>query len=181
MGQPLSLLTKENRRRLVEEGLTYEQWFDELAEAAPEYKKLAVRPFGGYNYSYGEEWMRTASFSQWAAVTVGGLAVDWREGLGILAVSLAAQESKWKKFPGHMGASWVHNIQFGYLAYHVIFRRNYRLLVLLPALYEFCADLVAWSKIWGPFDDYAHLEGAVIGIVTGFVLDQVVKKKRPLL
>ena len=49
---------------------SYEDWYDDFVKAYPEYKKIEFRPFGGYNYSYGKDWERTASFTQWAGVTV---------------------------------------------------------------------------------------------------------------
>ena len=148
-------------------------------------ERLAFRPFGGHNYSYPEEWMRTASFSVWALVTAGSLAVDWREAAIVLAVSLLAQEKGWPytfhPHPGASGASWVHNVQAGYCAYHLFFRGNKKWLVFLATWYELGANAVAFSGVWGRFADNAHLEGFVEGLASAFLLDKWFKKKRPLL
>jgi len=177
------------RRRLTEEGESYEKWFEELVEFDPKVKEIAFRPFGGYNYSYDEAWMRDASFSIWAFVTLGSIGVDWREAGIVLGGSLWAQETVkkdgwalWGKEGAHaMGASWVHNVQAGYLFYHMIFRRNKRWLVWLAALYEAGADIVCFTEIWGKFSNQAHAEGLLFGLMSGFLLDYVFKKKRPLI
>ena len=182
------------RRRLTEDGKkqikqTYEEWFEEAATYLPNLKKIAFRPFDGYNYSYDEAWMRDSSFSIWVFVTIASIGVDWREAAIVLGGSLWAQETVkkngwalWGKKGAHsMGASWVHNVQAGYLFYHMIFRRNKRWLVWLAALYEGGADLVCLSVVFGKFGNQAHAEGLLFGLMSGFLLDVVFKKKRPLL
>ena len=141
-------------------------------------EKLAFRPFGGYNYSYTEKWMRTSSFTIWALVTLGSLAVDWREALAVLGGSLWAQETI-KNSQYQMGASWVHNVQAGYCLYHYWRHNNRKLLVELAVAAEGAGDLTAY---FGPenFDDGAHVEGLGEGLIAGFILDYVFKKKQPL-
>ena len=162
---------------------TYEDFFQYVVKHLPNVDKIKFRPFGGWNYSYGEDWERTASFSIWVAVTVGSLAVDWREAAIVLGGALWAQETIQMKTRGQrsMGASWVHNVQAGYLFYHMFIKGNKRWLVWLPGLYEGAADLVSWSQIWGEYADDAHGEGLVVGLISGYLLDQMFSKKRALL
>ena len=188
MGQISFKSQQTTRRRLGAEDEsarwpTYEEFFQFLIKDDPNIDKIKFRPFGKYNYSYDEAWMRDASFSIWAAVTVGSLAVDWREAAIVLGGALWAQETIQIEQRGlrSMGASWVHNVQAGYLFYHMFIKGNPRWLVWLPGLYEGAADLVAASGIWGHFNDYAHGEGLVIGMISGFILDKVFKKKRALI
>ena len=155
------------------------KWQAEEASNKIKLKKLEFRPFGGYNYSYTHKWMRTASFTIWALVTLGSLAVDWREALAVLGGSLWAQETI-KNDPLAMGASWVHNVQAGYCLYHYWMRNNRKLLVELAVAAEGAADL---TSFFGPdrFDDWAHVEGLGEGLIAGFVLDKFVfKTKQPL-
>ena len=130
---------KKFRRRLVL-GEPYETLMDTWLKNDPEAQRLAFRPFGGWNYSYDKSWMRNASFSQWVFATVATLGVDWREAAIVLGGSVLAQETVKKKgfnlFKENdegewlaMGASWVFNVQLGYLVYHVLFKRNKRWLV----------------------------------------------------
>jgi len=182
------------RRRLTDEAggfETYEKWYEAIAKEFPQFTKIEFRPFNGWNYSYTESWERDASFSIWAFVTLGSLGVDWREAAIVLGGSMWAQETvkkngwnafkKSEKVWNTMGASWVHNVQAGYLFYHMIFRRNKRWLVWLAALYEGAADAICFSEIWGKYDNYAHGEGLAFGLMSGFLLDFVFKKKQPLI
>ena len=150
----------------------------ERAKYRAEVEKLAFRPFGGYNYSYPHKWMRDASFTVWALVTLGSLAVDWREALAVLGGSLWAQETI-KNYPHTMGASWVHNVQAGYCLYHYYMHNNRKLLVELAVAAEGAGDLTAY---FGPVDfaDATHVEGLGEGLIAGFILDYVFKKKQPL-
>ena len=150
----------------------------EIAGQDAEMEKLAFRPFGGFNYSYPKKWMRTSSFTIWALVTLGSLAVDWREALAVLGGSLWAQETI-KNYPHTAGASWVHNVQAGYCFYHYWMHNNRKLFVELAVAAEGAGDLTAY---FGPedFDDWAHIEGLGEGLIAGFILDYVFKKKQPL-
>ena len=142
--------------------------------------RLAFRPFGDHNYSYPEEWMMASSWSVWAAVTLGSLQIDWREAAAVLGGSLWAQETiKYDK--NINGASWVHNVQAGYCAYHYFVKNNTKTFVWFATRFEIGADLVAVSGITGKFYDYAHAEGFAIGLLTAFILDKIVSNKKPLL
>ena len=148
-------------------------------------RRLAFKPFGGWNYSYSEDYQRNCSFIIWAAVTAGSLAVDWREAALVLGGSLWAQETV-KNSPGSNGASWVHNVQAGYLLYHVYFRNNRRLLPLLGVLAEAAGDVGAVVQEYVLKHDvhyghYAHAEGLAVGLVAGWLLDRGFKKKVSLL
>ena len=141
------------------------------------------KPFGedGWDYGYPEEWMRTSSFSIWALVTAGSFAVDWREAAVVLGGAVWAQEKRLpltldKENEGK-GASWVHNVQAGYCLYHYWVRGNKKMLVFLATLVELGADAVAWSGVWGKFDNAAHLEGLVEGFVVAFILDGINRRK----
>ena len=96
----------------------------------------------------------------------------------VLSVSLFAQENRLET--GMAGASWVHNIQAGYCLYHYWFRNNKHMLVFLGTWAELIGDAVAFSGIMGSFNDAAHLEGLVEGLLAGYLLDMVFKKKQPL-
>ena len=186
MGQTINKPIRTRRRRLATDSSdrwpTYEDFFQYIIKHYPTADKIKFRPFGNYNYSYFDAWERNASFSIWAAVTVGSLAVDWREAAIVLGGSLWAQETiQLKRGFRQMGASWVHNIQAGYLFYHMFIKGNNRWLVWLPGLYEGAADLVALSGMWGTYDDYAHGEGLVIGMISGFILDKMFSTKRALI
>jgi len=180
---------KEFRRRLVL-GEPYEALMDTWLKNDPEAQRLAFRPFGGWNYSYDKSWMRNASFSQWVFATVATLGVDWREAAIVLGGSVLAQETVKKKgfnlFKENkdvwltMGASWVFNVQLGYLVYHVLFKGNKRWLVWLASGYVGTANIVCFSQVWGKFSDYQHAEGFVVGIVAAFLLDFVFKKREAL-
>ena len=179
MGQQIS----SQRRRLPEFDLAAHEREIAQMQAAHERdkanrEKLAFRPFGGFNYSYPEKWMRTASFTIWALVTLGSLAVDWREALAVLGGSLWAQETI-KNEPYSSGASWVHNVQAGYCFYHYWMHNNRKLFVELAVAAEASGDLAAY---FGPekFNDAVHVEGLGEGLIAGFILDKFVKKKQPL-
>ena len=144
-------------------------------------KKIEFKPFGGWNYSYPEEWMRNSSFLIWALVTLGSLAVDWREAAIILGGSLWAQETIKNDGQWSSGASWVHNVQAGYCIYHWLYRGNKKFLVWLGSVAEISGDIVAASEVWGEFADDAHVEGLIEGFAAGFVFDAMFKKKRPAL
>ena len=168
MGQQL---VKSERRRLVE---------------SEEKKRLEFRPFGGWNYSYEYEYMRNISFSIWALVTAGSLAVDWREAAIVLSVALYGQETWKNEGQWGSGASWVHNIQAGYCFYHYWGRNNPRFLVEAAALIEITADVMAKVEEWDTggetiYSHYAHIEGFTIGIMAGFLLDKLFTKKKPLI
>ena len=166
MGQQL---VKSERRRLVES----------------EEKRLEFIPFGGWNYSYDHEYMRNISFSIWALVTAGSLAVDWREAAIVLGASLYGQETLKAQSWGD-GASWVHNIQAGYCFYHYWGRNNTRFLVEAAALVEITADVMAKVQEWDTggeirYSHYAHIEGFAIGMISGFILDKIFTRKQPLI
>ena len=167
MGQQLA---RPSRRRLG--------WEEDV-------ERLAFKPFGGWNYSYSKDYMRNCSFIFWAAVTAGSLAVDWREAALVLGGSLWAQETIHAKSWGS-GASWVHNVQAGYLLYHVYFRNNRRLLPLLGVLAEAAGDVGAVLQEYVlqhdvNYSHYAHAEGLAVGLAAGWLLDRFIKKKISLL
>ena len=162
MGQQLA---RPSRRRLGEEEDT---------------ERLAFKPFGGWNYSYPKEYMRNCSFIIWGAVTAGSLAVDWREAALVLGGSMWAQENRTDSWGN--GASWVHNIQAGYLVYHVYFRGNKRWLPFLGVLAEAVGDTGAVLQEYVlkhdvSYSHYAHAEGLAIGLAAGWCLDRVFRKK----
>ena len=167
---------------------TYEDWLEWL-ESAPE---IAFRPFGGWNYSYSTKEMRDKAFVYWALVTLTTLGVDWREGAIVLGGSVLAQEtvSKWgynlfkekeEPFAHGNGASWVFNVQAGYLAYHVLFKRNKRWLVWLVSGAAVVSDVRLWLDDDLITDHYAHAEGFVVGLAAAFLLDFVFKKRKAIL
>ena len=82
--------------------------------------------------------------------------------------------------PYSNGASWVHNVQAGYCFYHYWMHNNRKLLVELAVAAEGSGDLAAY---FGPekFNDAVHVEGLGEGMIAGFILDYVFKKKQPLL
>ena len=149
-------------------------------------EKHAWRPFGNYNYGYEERWENIASWTVWGAVTVGSLAVDWREALIVLGGSLWANEK------GHplvkpsneyhlrsSGASWVHNIQAGYCLYHYWEKKPAKIFVELAVAAEGAAD--ATAVYMGGYADNVHFEGLLEGVVAAWVLDKFVfKTKQPL-
>ena len=167
MGQQLA---RPSRRRLG--------WEEDV-------ERLAFKPFGGWNYSYSKDYQRNCSFIIWAAVTAGSLAVDWREAALVLGGSLWAQETIRKTAREGNGASWVHNVQAGYLLYHVYFRNNRRLLPLLGVLAEAVGDVGAVVQEYVLEDEeyghYAHAEGLAVGLAAGWLLDRFIKKKISLL
>ena len=149
-------------------------------------RRLAFKPFGGWNYSYSEDYQRNCSFIIWAAVTAGSLAVDWREAALVLGGSLWAQETIRAVDSWGNGASWVHNVQAGYLLYHVYFRNNRRLLPLLGVLAEAAGDVGAVLQEYVlqhavNYSHYAHAEGLAVGLAAGWLLDRFIKKKISLL
>ena len=80
------------------------------------------------------------------------------------------------------GASWVHNIQAGYLLYHVYFRGNKRWLPFLGVLAEAAGDTGAVLQEYVlkhdvSYGHYAHAEGLAIGLAAGWLLDQLFTKK----
>ena len=147
--------------------------------------ELEWRPFGGWNYSYPEEWMRNTSWSIWASVTLGSLQVDWREAAIILGSALYCQENgiflTMDSSEEGMGASWVHNIQAGYLWYHYFVKRNRKTLVAIGTWMEIAGDVGSVSQIFGKYHDHAHLDGATTGFLAAFLLDKLFRKKKPLL
>ena len=187
---------KEFRRRLVHGDFgTYEEFMEGWLAENPEAKRLAFRPFGGWNYSYDESWMRTASFSQWIFATAATLGVDWREAAIVLGGTLYYTEN-YKKYGVRLfkentdgvgsGASWGYNLQAGYLAYHVLFKRNKRWLVWLVLGGGVVADVYAWLNDAGTEEldttnHYAHFEGFVVGLAAAYLLDFVFKKKKAVL
>ena len=168
MGQQVST---NRRRRLVED---YEV----------KIKELEFRPFGGWNYSYDEAYMKYCSFTIWALVTAGSLAVDWREAAIVLGGSLWGQETIKNKGQFGSGASWVHNIQAGYCLYHYAFKGNKKMLVFLGVLAEATGDIgaVIEEQMKGEkmYAHDAHVEGVAIGLVAAFVLDKMFTKKQPV-
>ena len=174
MGQQIFKSAQTRTRRRLVEG---ETWQEAL-------KRLEFRPFGGWNYSYEHEYMRNISFSIWALVTAGSLAVDWREAAFVLSAALYGQET-WKNDSWGSGASWVHNIQAGYCFYHYWGRNNPRFLVEAAALIEITADVMAKVEEWDTgteiYSHEAHIEGFTEGIMAGFLLDKIFTKKRPLI
>ena len=148
-------------------------------------KRLEFKPFGGHNYSYDHEYMRNISFSIWALVTAGSLAVDWREAAIVLGAALYGQET-WKSDSWGNGASWVHNIQAGYCFYHYWGRNNPRFLVEAAALTEIVADVLCKVQELDTggeqmYSHEAHIEGFTEGIMAGFILDKIFTRKRPLI
>ena len=145
----------------------------------------AWRPFGGYNYGYPNRWENISSWTIWALVTVGSLAVDWREALIVLGGSLWANEKGHPLTRKHVedggtlgsGASWVHNIQAGYCLYHWYYDPA-KILVELAVAAELSGDLTA--AYIGNYADDVHAEGVVEGIVAAWILDKFVfNNKRP--
>ena len=178
MGQQVFKSAQTRTRRRLSE-------FDEYMA---EVKRLEFKPFGGWNYSYDHAYMRNISFSIWALVTAGSLAVDWREAAFVLSAALYGQET-WKNDSWGSGASWVHNIQAGYCFYHYWGRNNPRFLVEAAALTEIIADVMCAVQEWDEdleegeaiYSHYAHIEGFTIGIMAGFMLDKLFTKKKPLI
>ena len=160
------------------------------------YPEIAFRPFGGWNYSYDESEIRDLGFAWWALITLTTLGVDWREGAIVLGGSVLAQETvkKWgynlfqeKEVPFCLGcgASWVFSAQVGYLAYHVLFKRNKRWLVWLVSGGAVVMNVNAWSYDARILEEtktnhYAHLEGFVVGVAAAFLLDFFFKKRKAL-
>ena len=174
MGQQIS--SHSGRRRLISE--------EDYLKAV---EKNAFRPFDGWNYGYENRWENIASFTVWGLVTVGSLAVDWREALIVLGGSLWAQEKgnpltrKKVEEDGTMGggASWVHNIQAGYCLYHYWEKKPAKILVELAVAAEGAADAQAYYM--GGYADDVHFEGLLEGVVAAWVLDKFVfKTKQPL-
>ncbi len=176
------------RRRLVDK-FGYSETYEEFAEFF--YPEIAFRPFGGWNYSYDESEIRDLGFAWWALITLTTLGVDWREGAIVLGGSVLAQETvkKWGynlfkenevPFAWGTGASWVFNAQAGYLAYHVLFKRNKRWLVWLVSGGAVVADVGSWLNDAVDINHYAHLEGFVVGVAAAFLLDFFFKKRKAL-
>ena len=191
MGQTINKPIR-TRRRLVDDFEEHQKKVSELIDQATENMKgseqrridLEFKPFGGWNYSYGEKYQKYSSFTIWAFVTAGSLAVDWREAAIILGGSLWAQETIKNKGQWGSGASWVHNIQAGYCLYHYWFKNNKKMLVFLGVLAEAAGDIgaVIEEKMYGTnYSHYAHGEGLVIGLISAFLLDQMFKTKRALI
>ena len=170
------VLAKPQRRRLVD--------IETGETRAQRAKRLEFKPFGGWNYSYEETYQRNISFSIWAAVTAGSLAIDWREALLVLGLALWGQEA-WRNDKWGSGASWVHNIQAGYCAYHYFVKNNTRALVTVATLGEIYADIFCKVEELDSgvpmYSHYAHIEGFTLGMASGFVLDQINHKKRALI
>ena len=192
MGQ----LQATRRRRLPEawsiaEEADYEKRYQKIRTGALAHeevaKSLAFRPFGGWNYGYGELYQNLSSWTIWAFVTSGSFAVDWREAAIVLGASMWAQETIKNRSWGS-GASWVHNIQAGYCFYHYWFRKNKRWPVFLGVLAEAAGDFgavieeVARGKELGTqYSHKAHIEGFLEGMVAGFILDKIFTKKHALI
>ena len=178
-------------RRLVGGFDTYEELMEDW------HPEIAFRPFGGWNYSYRTKESRDRAFRLWALVTLATLGVDWREGAVVLGGAVLAQEtvSKWgyklfeekeEPFNHGVGASWVFNVQAGYLAYHVLFKRNKRWLVWLASGLTVGGDVHLWLNDAGTEEldttnHYAHFEGFVVGLAAAYLLDFVFKKKKAVL
>ena len=187
---------KEFRRRLVGEFDTYEKIVAFRLAQDPEAKRIAFQPFGGWNYSYDNQADRDKAFAYWALVTLTTLGVDWREGAVVLGGSLWAQETvkkgglnlfKENDVAYGTGASWVFNVQAGYLAYHVLFKRNKLRLVWLASGAAVVSNLYVWLNDAELKDEliyinhYAHLEGFVVGLAAAYLLDFVFKKRKAVL
>ena len=78
------------------------------------------------------------------------------------------------------GASWVFNVQAGYLAYHVLFKRNKRWLVWVVSGWAVVGDVGSWLRDDEKTNHYAHLEGFVVGVAAAFLLDFFFKKRKAL-
>ena len=192
MGQVQIKESTEVRRRLVGDFGTYEEYMEGW------HPEIAFRPFGGWNYSYANRRQRDWALAYWAFVTLTTLGVDWREGAVVLGGAVLAQEtvSKWgyklfeekeEPFNHGVGASWVFNVQAGYLAYHVLFKRNKLRLVWLASGAAVVSNLYVWLNDAELKDEliyinhYAHLEGFVVGLAAAYLLDFVFKKRKAVL
>lgn len=158
---------------------------------------------GNWNYGYENQSENNWNFARWLAITVGTLGIDYREAAIVLGGGILAQEYLDSPYPGastdqppektprllysyeemkndpslleghNHGSSWVHNVQSGYLLYHVAFNSNRRLIVGLPLVWELFADFQNWHP--------AHFYGLAQGCLAGFLLQRLFGKKKILI
>jgi len=206
------------RRRLQDDDMSLEEmteWFETAAVEARIRKreKYEFKPFGGHNYYYTFDvtynpvileiankynldpekmglYAGRLNLATWAFFTAGGLAVDWREALVVLAAGIGLQEAdfKYNIFDrwGY-GSSYCWNVSGGYVGYHYFVKRNKRWLPFLAAWFTAFADL---KPVFDEYvlkaglhvSHYAHFLGYVHGFLMALALDKwgPFKKKRPL-
>jgi hypothetical protein len=145
------------------------------------------RPLGGQDYGYEKDYQVVSSWFIWLLTTWGSISVDPLEGIGILALSMIAQENDtFKKYfitdAMGTGASWVHNVQAGYCWYHYFIKKHKGLGLMLGTYAELVANLGAVGQeiVEGKplYSHEAHVKGLVMGMVVARLLDAVRGKNK---
>jgi hypothetical protein len=149
-------------------------------------KGWVLRPLGGWNYGYDEDYMCYASWTIWALTTWGAVSNDYLEGLGLLAGAMYLNEQRLardllvsrKIGPG---ASWVHNVMAGYCWYHYYILQKKSIPLRAGSWAELTGNLGAVVEEFGVGTRYsheAHYKGACEGMTVAWVLDMLRGKRQ---
>ena len=143
-----------------------------------------LRPLGGWNYGYDEDYMCYSSWLIWALTTWGAVSNDYLEGLGLLAGAMYLNEQKWARetlIHSEMevktlgsGASWVHNVMAGYCWYHYYGKGKNSIPLRAASWAEIAGDLgaiVEETAMGTLYSHEAHYKGSMEGFAVAWALD----------
>ena len=161
---------------------TYANDVDEQAASGVEF-----RPLRRSDYGYSTCGLTQFSWSLWALQTITTFTVDAREALSLLVGAMLLNDYVITELDPDLyfhsiGASFVHNVQFGYLIYNYMCRNKTSNLIKLALAGE------AFGDAWCVFDEMrkdvdpgaiyshrSHALGIVTGLISGTVLSRVFK------
>ena len=148
---------------------------------------VEFRPLRRSDYGYPTLGVTQVSWGLWALQTAATLSIDAREALTLLLGSMLLNDyvmteldESW--FLHGTGASFVHNVQFGYLLYNYLFRNKQSNLVKIACVGEALGDL--WCvydevsknlEVGSKFSHRAHAAGIITGLLSGTILSGVFK------
>ena len=150
-----------------------------------------LRPLGGWNYGYREDYQVYSSWTIWALTMWGAISHDYIEGIGLLAGAMYLNEHEWARSALihnedgvtvlGSGASWVHNVMAGYCWYHYYIKGKNSIPLRLGSWAELAGNLgaVIQETIQGVrlYSHEAHYKGAAEGMTVAWALDMLRGKR----
>ena len=152
---------------------------------------IIFKPFGKWDYGYETDMITYLSWLQFIVTSWATFSIDYLEAAAILGIAVYLQEHpEWwpKAHQGGTGASYIYNVQGGYIRYHYFIKGRRDLSTWLGAWSTVLTDIAGVGDFgWLSMETseeyrqsvhhWVHMVGVTEGMSVAFLLDFLRPKK----